>query len=72
MDQRWFGILVYGVVRLWNSVTMLLLWCGRAGGAVGIDCGRWRLLGKVVSEISDEVLRVNRSIVVWDLGRWRR
>ena len=28
--------------------------------------------GKVVSEISDEVLRVNRSIAVWDLGKWRR
>ena len=26
----------------------------------------------MVSEISDEVLRVNRSIAVWDLGKWRR
>ncbi len=51
---------------------MLLIWCGRAGGAVGIDFGGWRFLGKAVSKISDEVLRISGSIVDWELGRWGR
>jgi hypothetical protein len=41
-------------------------------GAVGSGCGRWTALGKAVPKISDEVLRVNGSIVAWDLDKWRR
>ena len=53
-----------------GDYVIIMMWKG--WGAVGIDCGRWRLLGKAVSKISDEVLRVRGSIVVWELGRWRR
>ncbi len=55
---------------IFGGYVVIIMWKGC--GAVGSDCGRWTARGKAVSKISDDVLRVNGSIVAWDLDKWRR
>ncbi len=57
---------------VFSGYVIILMCYEGLGGVLEMVAVGGRLLGKAVSKISDEVLRVNRSIVVWDLGKWRR